>query len=82
MISCQFSLYPLGTDELSAAIDAGLAALTSLGIAFEVGAISTHMTGESAVVFEGLSRAFNAAALQGQIVMTATLSNACPLPEN
>ena len=80
MISCQFSLYPLEVADLSPAIDAAIAEFRSLGIETEVGAMSTYMTGESGLIFEGLKRAFDAAAGQGYVVMTVTVSNACPIP--
>jgi hypothetical protein len=42
--------------------------------------MSTYVTGETAAVFEGLRRAFDTTAGHGQVVMTVTVSNACPLP--
>lgn len=80
MVSCQFSVYPLGVEDLSPAIDVALAEMRSLGLELEVGAMSTLVTGESPQVFEGLKRAFDAAASRGFVVMTVTLSNACPFP--
>jgi uncharacterized protein YqgV (UPF0045/DUF77 family) len=80
MISCQFSLYPLGVADLSPAIDAAVAELRGLGLDLEVGAMSTYLTGETSVVFEGLRRAFDAVARDGHVVMNVTVSNACPLP--
>ena len=80
MISCQFSLYPLGTEILGPAIDAAVGELRSLGLETEVGPMSTYVTGEGAVIFEGLRRAFDAVAREGGVVMTVTVSNACPLP--
>ena len=79
MISCQFSLYPLGVEDLGPAIDAAVGELKRLGLEVDVGPMSTYITGESEAVFQGLSRAFDAAAGSGQVVLTATLSNACPI---
>jgi uncharacterized protein YqgV (UPF0045/DUF77 family) len=81
MISCQFALYPLGTEHLGPAIDAAVSEMRSLGLEVDVGSMGTQVTGESDTVFEGLRRAFEAAANQGHVVMTVTVSNACPLPE-
>jgi uncharacterized protein YqgV (UPF0045/DUF77 family) len=81
MISCQFSLYPLGVAELGPAIDAAVAEMKGLGLDLEVGAMSTYLTGEASLVFEGLRRAFDVAAREGHVVMNVTVSNACPLPE-
>lgn len=80
MISCQFSLYPLGVEDLSPGINAAVAELASLGLEPDVGPMSTYMMGDSGLVFEGLKRAFDAAARAGDVVMTVTVSNACPLP--
>jgi uncharacterized protein YqgV (UPF0045/DUF77 family) len=43
MISCQFSLYPLGVEDLSLAIDAALAELGSLDLETDVGPMSTYV---------------------------------------
>jgi uncharacterized protein YqgV (UPF0045/DUF77 family) len=80
MISCQFSLYPLGVENLSPSIDAAIAELRGLGLETDVGAMSTYVSGETETVFQGLRQAFDAAARRGHVVMTVTLSNACPLP--
>jgi uncharacterized protein YqgV (UPF0045/DUF77 family) len=80
MVSCQLSLYPLGTEDLSPAIEAAVEELRRLGLAVEVGPMSTYVTGEDDAVFRGIRNAFAAVAGRGQVVMTITLSNACPIP--
>ena len=82
MISCQFSIYPLGVEDLGPAIEAALAELRSLDLAVEVGPMSTYFVGDANLVFAGLSRAFEVAAREGLVIMNVTLSNACPLPED
>jgi uncharacterized protein YqgV (UPF0045/DUF77 family) len=47
MISCQFSLYPLGVDDLSPAIDAAVAEMKALGLDLDVGPMSTQVTGDT-----------------------------------
>ena len=79
MISCQFSLYPLGVDNLGPTIDAALAQMRGLGLDMDVGPMSTQVTGETAQVFEGLRSAFDTVARDGHVVMTVTVSNACPI---
>jgi uncharacterized protein YqgV (UPF0045/DUF77 family) len=79
MISCQFSLYPLGVEDLSPAIDAAVAEMQALGLELDVGSMSTQVTGETALVFEGLKRTFDVAAREGNVIMTVTVSNACPV---
>jgi uncharacterized protein YqgV (UPF0045/DUF77 family) len=80
VVSCQFALYPLGVEDIGPAIDAALAEVRQAGLQVDVGPMSTYMTGDSAALFEGLRRAFDVAAREAQIVMTVTMSNACPLP--
>jgi uncharacterized protein YqgV (UPF0045/DUF77 family) len=79
MISCQFSVYPLGVEDLSPAIDAAVAAMRASGLELEVGPMSTQVEGDASLVFEGLKRAFEVAAREGHVVMTITVSNACPV---
>lgn len=61
------------------AVDAVGAALREAGLAPEVGPMSTIVTGESATVFSALERAFERASSAGHVVMTITVSNACPV---
>ena len=80
MISCQFSLYPLGTEDIGPVIGAACEEIKLAGLAPETSAMSTYVTGESSEVFEALRRAFDKVASNGHVVMTITVSNACPLP--
>jgi hypothetical protein len=41
--------------------------------------MSTLVTGDGAAVFEALKASFLRAAATGHVVMTATVSNACPV---
>lgn len=77
-VSCQFSIYPLGTADLGAAIDAALAAVRQRGLHVELGAMSSTVIGPVEVVFAALGGAFEAAA-SGGCVLVATVSNACPV---
>ena len=79
MISCQFSLYALGAEDLSPSINAAVAELHRLGLETNVGPMSTYVLGDAETVFLGLKRAFEVAAQEGHVVMTITLSNACPV---
>lgn len=79
MISAQVSIYPLRQDHLSPAIDAARRALERRDLHPQVGPMSTTVTGETEVVFAALQEAFDAAASSGHVVMTLTLSNACPI---
>ena len=78
-ISAQLSVYPLRQDQLSPAIQAVADALMAVGLQPHIGPMSTVVTGEVAAVFAALQQAFVRAAATGDVVMTVTLSNACPV---
>jgi uncharacterized protein YqgV (UPF0045/DUF77 family) len=78
-ISAQVSLYPLRQEHLSPAIELVKHALAAHGLQAEVGPMSTHVTGPADAVFTSLHEAFLRAANAGQVVMTITISNACPI---
>lgn len=80
-ISAQVSIYPLRQERIGPAVDAVRAALVSRGLKPEVGPMSTVVSGEVAVIFAALQQAFVEAAATGQVVMTVTVSNACPVRE-
>lgn len=80
VIAAQVSLYPLRQESLSPAIDEALSAFQAHGLRVEPGAMSSLITGEDAAIFAALQEAFRRAAGQGPVVMTVTVSNACPLP--
>jgi uncharacterized protein YqgV (UPF0045/DUF77 family) len=79
VISAQISIYPLRQEHLSPAIDAVKQALGTRGLQPETGAMSTIVTGEAKEVFIALHEAFEQAAAAGHVVMTVTVSNACPI---
>lgn len=78
IVSAQIAIYPLRQDRLSPAIAAVSTALQAAGLQPEVGPMSTIVTGETAAVFRALEEAFVRAGALGHVVMTVTLSNACP----
>lgn len=77
-VSAQIAIYPLWQERLGPAVHAVSDALTARGLAPSVGPMSTLVTGELDAVLDGLREAFRAAAEAGPVVMTVTLSNACP----
>jgi uncharacterized protein YqgV (UPF0045/DUF77 family) len=79
VISAQVSLYPLRQEHLTPAIQAVSEALTAAGLQPQIGPMSTVVTGEVARVFAALQEAFVRAAATGDVVLTVTLSNACPV---
>lgn len=78
-ISAQVSLYPLGQEDLSPAIEAALRIFRQAGLVLELGSMSTLIAGEDTQVFSALQQAFHHTAKVGRVVMVATFSNACPL---
>jgi len=77
-VSAQIAIYPLRQERLAPAVHAVSEALAARGLAPSVGPMSTLVTGELDAVVDGLREAFRAAAAVGHVVMTVTLSNACP----
>jgi uncharacterized protein YqgV (UPF0045/DUF77 family) len=78
--SAQISVYPLRQEHLGPAIESVRSALVEHGLTPQVGAMSTTVTGDSGIMFAALTEAFAKAASSGQVVMTITISNACPIP--
>lgn len=79
VISVQLSLYPLRQAQLSPAIEVVHDVLSAAGLQPAVGPMSTLVVGEADSVFTALPEAFLRAASLGHVVMTLTLSNACPV---
>jgi uncharacterized protein YqgV (UPF0045/DUF77 family) len=79
IVSAQLSVYPLRQENLSPGIRLVADALAAAGLSPQVGAMSTVVVGEAADVFGALRDAFTRAAAQGHLVMTVTISNACPV---
>jgi uncharacterized protein YqgV (UPF0045/DUF77 family) len=77
--SAQISVYPLRQDRLGPAIEAVRASLAEHGLKPEIGPMSTIVIGEGTVIFGALAEAFAKAAELGEVVMTITVSNACPV---
>lgn len=79
--SAQISIYPLRQDRLGPAVEIVRTALAAHGLTSQVGAMSTIVVGEDTVIFAALAEAFAKASETGEVVMTATVSNACPIPD-
>jgi uncharacterized protein YqgV (UPF0045/DUF77 family) len=79
IVSAQVAIYPLRQDRLTPAITAVRTALQAAGLRPEVGAMSTMVTGEAAAIFGALQEGFVRAGAAGHVVMTVTVSNACPM---
>lgn len=81
MITAQVSLYPLRQESLAPVIGETLRILRDSALEVEPDTMSTLLVGDDTTVFETLQEAFHNAAEQGQVVMVATFSNACPVQD-
>jgi uncharacterized protein YqgV (UPF0045/DUF77 family) len=77
--SAQISLYPLGRESLSSAIDQALEIFHQYDLAVHPGEMSTLVVGDEATVFAALQAAYRRVAGQGRLVLVVTLSSACPV---
>jgi uncharacterized protein YqgV (UPF0045/DUF77 family) len=76
MLSCEVALYPQDTTDSDEVVRAALKELAQAGIAYDVGPVSTFLTGESEAVWKGLRLLFTAAAERGQeVALVATVTN-------
>jgi len=78
-LAAQISIYPLRQPSLSSAINKALNIFRSHGLEVTTGAMSSLVLGDDEALFAGIKEAFNETAEQGEVVMTITLSNACPV---
>ncbi len=81
VVSAQISIYPLRQRRLTPAVEAVGTALAARGLKPVVGPMSTVVVGEDLEIFAALREAFAAVAEAGHVVMTVTVSNACPIPD-
>jgi uncharacterized protein YqgV (UPF0045/DUF77 family) len=81
VVSAQISLYPLRQVSIGPAIRETVRVFRQRGLKTRVDEMSTLVWGEEQAVFDALQEAFHQAAERGDTVMTVTLSNACPSPE-
>jgi uncharacterized protein YqgV (UPF0045/DUF77 family) len=79
--SAQVAIYPLRQERLTPAVVAVQQALREHGLVTEAGPMSTYVAGEAQALFAALQDAFARASSIGPVVMTLTLSNACPIPD-
>ena len=79
--SAQIAIYPLRQERLTPAVETVQQALRDNGLRLEAGPMSTYVVGEDQAIFAALQEAFARASAMGHVVMTVTLSNACPIPD-
>jgi uncharacterized protein YqgV (UPF0045/DUF77 family) len=79
--SAQIAIYPLRQQRLTPAVEAVRQALREHGLEARPGPMSTYVVGEDEAIFAALKDAFTRASAIGHVVMTVTVSNACPIPD-
>jgi len=78
-LAAQVSIYPLRQPSLSPAINKALDIFQKHGLEVTPGAMSSLVSGADEALFAAIKEAFQQTASEGEIVMTLTLSNACPV---
>lgn len=78
MIQATVAIYPLGQPD-DAAIELAIEQLRAAGVVAHVRAMHTELAGSEEAIFAALRDAFEAAATRGGVVMTVSVSNACPV---
>lgn len=79
MIQATVAVYPIGQRDYEA-VDQAIEVLREAGVAVDVRTMQTEISGDEATVFEAIAAAFRIAANAGGVVMTVTVTNACPAP--
>jgi uncharacterized protein YqgV (UPF0045/DUF77 family) len=79
--SAQIAIYPLRQERLAPAVEVVQQALRGHGLEVQSGPMSTYVVGEADSIFAALHEAFVQVAATGHVVMTMTVSNACPVPD-
>ena len=77
-VQAEVSLYPLRQNDLTKPIQQFVESLKDDNLDVKTGSMSSVISGESWVVFQGLQKAFEQAAQRYEIVLTVKISNACP----
>ncbi len=77
-LACQLALYPLGTDAIGHAVKKALRVLACYPVSFDIGGMSTVVTGTAAAVWTAVWALADRAAENGlEVVINASFSNRC-----
>ena len=76
MITAEVSLYPLHTQATDELITSSLEALEQQGVHYDVGTLSTHISGDEHTVWSALQSLYQRSQSSGgEIAMVVTISN-------
>jgi len=81
-LAAQVSIYPLRQQSLSGAIDEALDIFNEHELDVVPGSMSSVISGEDEVLFNAIKKVVQKTSEQGEVVVIATFSNACPVPEH
>ena len=76
-VQAEVSLYPLRQNDLTEPIQKFVESLKDNNLNVKTGSMSSVISGDSQVIFQGLQKAFEHAAKKYEIVLTVRISNAC-----
>jgi len=76
-VQAEVSLYPLRQKNLTKPIRKFITIVQDNKLKVKIGQMSSIVSGDSQVVFEGLQKAFEQLAGEYEVVMTAKISNTC-----
>lgn len=77
-LACQLALYPLGTDAIGHTVKKALRVLECYPVSFDIGGMSTVVTGTAAAVWTAVWALADRAAENGlEVVLNASFSNRC-----
>ena len=77
-VQAEVSLYPLRQNDLTKPIQQFVESLKCDDINVKTGLMSSVLSGDGAIVFQSLQKAFEQVAQKYKVVLTAKISNACP----
>jgi len=77
-VKAEVSLYPLRQNDLTKTIQKFIESLESDNLKVKTGSMSSVISGEESIVFQGLQKAFEQAARKYQVVLNVKISNTCP----
>jgi uncharacterized protein YqgV (UPF0045/DUF77 family) len=78
VIQAMVAVYPIGQGDYTA-VQRAIEQLRARNVSPEVQPMHTQIAGEESDVFAALQAAFAAASTTGAVVMTVTITNACPV---